>query len=164
MKRIVVFCLIAVLLLGLGGCVVKEKQEALLNYINNDVIELGNIENELLASYGSVTGDNYANDLVTYTEFTTNTLQLAQQLNNKAVSITNGIEDEEILEIHRLYMNYSSKMLNTITIMVSAIEKQDALLMSQANEELNEANNAVLDYKLALNELAEKYGVEILKK
>lgn len=161
MKRIVLIIMVLILAIGLGGCANNEKQESLLQYINNDVIEMGEIETKLIESYGSVTGENYINDNEMYEEFTEDTINLARELNDKAVELAFNIEDDEILEVHRLYMDYSNKFLNVIVIMISALENQDSTQIAEANEKLNEANNLALDYKKELNSLAKKYNVEI---
>jgi len=161
MRRILLTILTLVLGVGLSGCGNSEKQEALLQYINNDCVEMAEIENKLLASYESVTGNNYVSDDKTYTEFTTNTIELAKQLNNKAVEVAGNIKDEEVLELHRIYMNYSNKFLSSFNLMIAGRDRQDMSKISEANERLNEANNLALDYKKELYRLAEKYNVEI---
>lgn len=161
MKRITSIFLVLFLLLGVGGCGNSEKQEMLLKYINEDTAEMGEIESELLESYGSVTGDNYSSDIETYTEFNNNTITLARELSDEAVDISFSITDDEILEVHRIYMDYSNKFLSAVGIMISAIENQDTAQISEANEKLNEANNLALDYKRELQNLAKKYNIEI---
>ena len=160
MKKVMALIFVIVMVFGLTGCRAVERQEALLDYINNDVAELGTIEEELLASYESVSGENYTDDLEMYTEFTSNTSDLARNLNEKAVEIAEEITDEEILEVHRLYMNYSNKFMSVINLMISALENQDITLAVEANEKLNEANNYALDFRKALSRLAEKRDVE----
>ncbi len=137
-------------------------QDAILDYINEDVVALGTIEAELLTSYGSVTGANYISDAVTYAEFTSKTLGLAQSLNNEAAQMAGTITDERVMEVHKLYMDYSTKFLNVIIIMISAIEDQDVAQVTQANEILNEANQLAMDYSTALRALADEYEIEIL--
>ena len=161
MRKITIYILVLAMVLSFVGCGSSQKQEELIAYINNDLVELVALENDVLESYGSVTGDNYTNDLDMYMEFTTTTVELARKLNDKAVNISEGIADEKILEIHRIYMNYSNKLLNVVILMVSALENQDATLIAEASEKLNEANNYALDYRESLTKLAEEYKVEI---
>lgn len=159
MKRILSFILIFLLAIGLIGCNNTEKQDALLQYINVDMVELVEIEEDLLYSYESVTGDNYSSDLETYNEFYDNTILLARELNDAAVTLSFSISDSEILDVHRIYMDYSNKFLSTLSIMISALENQDYTQLAEANEKLNEANNLALDYQQALLDLAEKYDI-----
>ena len=78
------------------------------------------------------------------------------------LKIGDDIHDVEVQEVHRIYMNYSSKLLSTIGLMVLAIENQDVILMSQVNEKLNDANNLALDFRREISELAAKYNVLLL--
>ena len=63
MRRTIMYILVLVMVFSLTGCGSSEKQEELIDYINNDIAELVTLENEMLESYGSVTGDNYSNDI-----------------------------------------------------------------------------------------------------
>lgn len=139
----------------------NKKQEMLLQYINHDIKDLAELETEFLESYSSVTGENYVNDMIMYTEFSNNTLELARELNDEAVELAESITDDELLEVHRLYMNYSNKCFNVVALSISALETQDYALIVEVNEVLNEANNYVIDYKKELRKLAEKYRVKV---
>ena len=165
MKKISLVLITLLAVIGLVACIGNSKeQKAIISYINEDNVELAEIEEKLLASYGSVTGDNYVNDEIMYTELTTKTLGLVKDLNAKAVELSDSIRNPEVLEVHKIYMNYSSKFLSTINIMIEALEKQDSSLINEANETLNEANNFALDYRTELYKLADKYNVEIIDK
>lgn len=161
MKRILTIFFSLILLSGLAGCVSKEKQNELLQYINTDVKEMGELETQFLESYKSVTGDKYINDKIMYQEFTTNTLILARKLNDKSVEVGGKLTNEEILSVHKLYMNCCTKYLNVVSMIISALEDQDASQMRTANNILNEANSLAIDYKSQLNTLAQKYNVTI---
>ena len=163
MKKITVFILSLLLLFNLVGCGNRQKQEALLNYINVDLAELSEMETAFTESYGSVTGDNYTNDYVLYEELTNITSTLARKLNDKAVELVETIEDEEILEVHKKYMKFASNNLNAINLILSAVENQDYSQVSLANEKLNEATTIGIDFRKELNSLAEKYNVVIEK-
>lgn len=158
---IVLCCVLSLLYICFPTLFMNKKQEALLQYINHDIKDLGKLETEFLESYGSVTGENYVNDMTMYTEFTNNTIELARKLNDEAVELADSITDDELLEVHRLYMNYSNKCLNAVTLFTSALENQDYALVVEANEVLNEANNCIIDYRKELKKLANEYHVEI---
>jgi Tfp pilus assembly protein PilP len=63
MKR-KVFFLGAVILLLLSGCG-DPVQDDLLKYVNEDLKELAVLEEDAIAEYDSVTGDNYVDDYTT---------------------------------------------------------------------------------------------------
>lgn len=163
MKRVIVFILCLLLLFSLVGCGNSQKQDALLKYINEDLVELSDVETNFLESYGSVTGDNYTSDYDMYVEFSNNTTVLGRKLNEAAVKLAQNIDDEEILEVHKIYINSTSDYMNAVSLTLAAIETQDYAQVSLANEKLNNANNLALDFKKELNKLAEKYNVVIEK-
>ena len=162
MKNFICILLIFVLSVSLVGCSNNEKQDELLKYSNDIVSKLEPIEDAFNKSYKSVTGENYIDDETTYTEFTENTIVLARELSDKALDFANEINDEEIMEVHRIYINYASNQLNAINLMITAIENKDREMVSTANEKLNEANNYALDYKTKIKSLVKKYDLEIL--
>lgn len=163
MKRIFLYLLCTILMFSMFGCTNSKKQDALLKYINEDLVELSDMETDFLESYGSVTGDNYTSDYDMYVEFSNNTTILGRKLNEAAVKLAQNIDDEEILEVHKIYINSTSDYMNAVSLTLAAIETQDYAQVSSANEKLNNANNLALDFKKELNKLAEKYNVVIEK-
>lgn len=161
MKKIIAFIISLGLMIGLTGCANTQKQEVLREYLDVHVPELAYLEEEFLASYESVTGDNYTSDYDTYMEFTTYTVEYARDLDSAAVEISNYITDSEVLEAHRIYMNYCNKFLSAVNLMITALENGDYSLVDEANDRLNEANNYAVDYNIALNNLMEKYKVYV---
>ncbi|MBE7046322.1 MAG: hypothetical protein E7396_02785 [Ruminococcaceae bacterium] len=163
MKKFLFLLVITVLSFCLTGCGNSKKQDELIEYSNNITkYNLERTEDDFNKSYKSVTGENYVDDITTYTELSEKTVILARQLSDTALELSKQITDEEIMEVHRIYINYASKQLNAITLMISAIENQDYALVSDANERLNEANNYALDYKREISKLVEKYDLELI--
>ncbi len=115
----------------------------------------------MLASYSKVTGANYKSDALMLTEFNTKTLPLARQLNEAAVKVTSKISDPEILAIHQKYITYTTKIIDTLTLMISALKNQSVNTMNTANQTLNEANASVIEYRNEITALANKNGVTI---
>ena len=157
MKRVICILLGLLMLLSLMGCGKSEKQADLYKYIEVDMAELAKLEEKMIKSYESVTGENYASDYDTYVELSEITIVLARELNDEVLDLSYEINDDELLEVHRIYMNYCSKFLSALGMIITAIENQDYTQISEANEKLNEANNFALDYRRALDDLAEKY-------
>ena len=161
MRRMFGIIIMLGLAISIAGCTANSAAEELVNYINIDCREMEVLENKVLISYESVSGSNYVSDSIMYKEITTNTIVYVRELNEKALNVASSIEDPKILEVHRIYINYTSKMLNAMGIIASALQKQDITLMTQANQALNEANNLALDYKTAVFSLAKEYNVTI---
>lgn len=161
MKKILALALSVVMILSFTGCVDTEKQDALISYINEDLVALSKLETRFMDSYASVSGENYTDDETMYNEFVNNTVVLARQLNDATTEVASTIEDSALLEVHKLYMESSSNYLNAVTMIIAALENQDYALMTEANEKISQANTFGLDFKTKLNALAEEYGVVI---
>ena len=159
MKRIISLALILVMVLALVGCADTAKQDAIMNYVNVDLVAIAEIEGQMLESFESVSGDNYVDDETMYNEFNNVTAILARDLNNKATEIAGTITDPELLEVHKIYMDYATKFSSAINIMIAALQEQDTAQVAEANEKINESNNLYLDYNQKLNALIEANGL-----
>lgn len=138
-----------------------DKAQAILQYLNKDLLPVGELEEKVLTSYSSVTGNNYKSDNIMLNEFSTKTLRLTKQLNEAAVEVKQKISDPDILAIHEKYIIYTEKLTETITMMISALKNQNMDTMNAANQKLNEANASVTEYKNEMTLLANKNGVTI---
>lgn len=143
-----------------GGGTNGNTQDAILQYINKDLVPIAELETTMLNSYSSVSGSNYTDDQTMYNTIVNTTLPLAKQLNEKALSLVNTIDDPELLMVHKKYVEYSSKMVSSFALMVTALDTQDVTMVTNANEKLNEANSAGIDFKAELTNLAKKYNVK----
>ncbi len=139
----------------------NKTREAIIEYINTDLVKIAETESKMLTSYSSVSGTNYTNDLAMYNELTNTTIPTAKQLNQEAIELANKITDPELLMVHKKYLEYTSGLVSAFGIMTTALKKQDITMVTTANEKLTGANNSVMDYKAELTVLAEKYDVEL---
>lgn len=154
---IAVVVVIVIAAIAGGG---NEKQDDLLDYINKDIVELAEVEDRMLASYNSVSGVNYVDDLTMYTEINTNTIPLCQELNQKTLEIVPV--DKEISDAHGIYRNYVTKMLNAFVMMNSAMENGDYDKVAEANDLLAEANDLAVQYQQEIRRLARERNVEFI--
>ena len=88
MKRIICILLGLLMLLSLMGCRKSEKQADLYKYIEVDMAELAKLEEKMIKSYESVTGENYASDYDTYVELSEITIVLARELNDEVLDLS----------------------------------------------------------------------------
>lgn len=161
-KKILMTFLAVVFVVCLAGCGSDEKQTELINYINGDAFkEIGKLEKEMQDSYNSVSGDNYKSDEKMYKEIKDNTSVLARDLNAKALKLSEDLEDEKIVKVHKIYIDYTADFLSALNLMESALENQDVSKVSEANEKLNSSNQKGIDYRTELKKLAKEYDVEI---
>ena len=163
-----IIAIVAIAVVLVAGAVVaaiflfRGGDNPLSDYMRNPKFqEMRNLEDKMTASYNSVSGANYESDEKMLTEFTEHTIVYARDLYTKSVEITDDIEDEEVLGVHREYINYVESYSQAVFSTITALQAQDASLISQANKEMAEANNHALDYAGDLKKLGEKYHVDI---
>lgn len=170
MKKIILFAvsLIAAFSLCACGGADKEKQQAIMQYINEALAEAAEIEADMLESYYSVTGENFVDDYTAYAEFSSTTVFLAKDLADNAEEIGTNLADEEILAVHSHYADYTENFLGYIENMVTAIEHIDAAQTEEAEEKMSSAgqyytnaSSAITKFNEELNTLTEKYELSL---
>ncbi|CAM5191932.1 hypothetical protein UACE39S_00783 [Ureibacillus acetophenoni] len=143
------------------GCSSPETDE-LLNYINEEMLPLADKEEEIINEYDSVTGANYIDDYTTFIHLSDVVTPLYQDFIAEIESI--NFESSEIRDVHEIFIDAHNTQYNGIIKMISALENQDYDLAIEANEMLEEGRAGMRDYQYELQELAEKYNVEIQEK
>jgi len=139
----------------------EKTKAAIEKYLNEDLLPLAPLEKEMLESYTSVVGTNYTDDKTLHTELTTKTLPTAKQLNEGAVALADEITDPELSEVHKLYLEYVGNLVSGFEIMIEALEKQNIVMITEANTKINDANTVVAEYKDEMGVLIEKYNVSV---
>lgn len=133
----------------------------LMDYINNDVPKLLQIEMKMLNSYNSVAGANYTDDYSMYNALKNTTLPTANRLVSEANSIYGKLSAKEIKEVHLLYMDLCNTYCEAFEFVVEGIEQQNTTIIYKANRTIEQATKLLIDYQDALRRLADKYGLEL---
>lgn len=141
-----------------GGGDDAAAREALEAYIQS-VSTIVTLEDQVQASFGSVSGTNFTDDPTMYTEITENTVPLCQQLNEAVLAINPS--DPEIAQAHEIYRDYVTSYLNALTMLSSALSNQDVDQVTRANEMINATNDLANDFQQALQTLASQRGVTL---
>lgn len=160
MKKILSIVMLCAMLLGLAGCVDKEAQEAVQNYIDTASTTLGTMEQQMLISYTSVIGENYTDDSTMCLEFVTNTIPMGTNLQTTAEGVTETITNEEVLKVHNIYLKYVSEFVGALRMLLTAVDEKDQTIAAEANEMLNNANTYSVEFRTTIQELKEKYNIK----
>lgn len=160
MKKILSIVMLCAMLLGLAGCVDKEAQEAVQNYIDTASTTLGTMEQQMLISYTSVIGENYTDDSTMCLEFVTNTIPMGTNLQTTAEGFTETITNEEVLKVHNIYLKYVSEFVGALRMLLTAVDEKDQTIAAEANEMLNNANTYSVEFRTTIQELKEKYNIK----
>lgn len=134
-------------------------QEDLLNYINVELLKIVDIEAIVTEGYDSVSGDNYTDDYTMYNMIEQEVLPASVELVDTAEGIE--VSTKEVRDIHELYIEAVNIQHQAFGIILSAIEKQDYELISEANEKLSEARKKMRDYMDSIEALSVEVGVEL---
>lgn len=150
------FAVVAVVFVLILICSSDPVQDDLIDYWNNDMQEMAELEEEALALYEEARTS--PNDYTFYTMLDEQVLPKAKEWAEAAEVITP--ETEEVKELHEHYITYTNEMYSAFTMMMAALEEQDYALVTQANEKIDAAKKAGREYTSALKSLMEEHDVE----
>ena len=161
MKKIFILTLVLVMTLSLAGCAKKAKSEALLQYMNYDKVQMDILADKMLDSYNSVVAGNQFNNAVTVKEFKDNTRGLAEDVLAEAKVVAELIEDEELAEIHAMYIQYAEGYIELIDMAIAGIEQNSPDIINKVNTKVNELNQLLEDYYDELKAFGKDCDVEV---
>ncbi|WHY01185.1 hypothetical protein [Neobacillus sp. DY30] len=158
-KRVLAAALFGVLLIltGCGGPV----QDDILNYVNEELKTAQTLEDKAVAAYEGVAGANYTDDQTMYDALVNEVIPNYTDLISELESVR--IETDELKEIHEIYLSGAKLQFSAFEKIIEAIEKQDASIIEEANQLLEEGRLQIEDYNDKLDELAKEHNVEIEK-
>jgi hypothetical protein len=129
----------------------------LVNYTNQGILMIAELEQKSLARYASVTGENYTTDQRVYDELNSFIIPNYMRFVDGLRAIKP--EDKEIIEVHAIYVNAAELMYRGFNAKMAGIEKNDEALILEANKNIEKARDESARWRLALIELYKKYGV-----
>lgn len=131
-------------------------QDDLIDYINKDLQTVITPEGEAIDLYDAAKKDT-ATDHEMYLMLRDEVLPAARKWDNAAEAIS--VETEEVRKVHELYIEMVNEYYSGWTLMLSALEKQDYTLMTQANEKLNSGKKLGRDFQAELSKLMAEHDV-----
>lgn len=132
-------------------------QDDLLNYINNELDALVELEEEAVSEYESVVGDNYIDDWTTYFHIEEVVIPKYRHFVDKLESIRPATK--EVREVHEIYIEAVNKQQNAMVKILAGIEAQNLELIFDANELLDEGRAGIRKFINEIEELADNHNV-----
>lgn len=145
-----------VLLLQCSG---DKVQQDLLNYINVEMPSVAALESEAGTAYESVSGENYQNDSIMYYTISETVVPKYQEFYDKLKNIKPATE--EVANLHKEYVQAAADQLEAFNLILEAIEKQDAEIITRANEDLAEGRALIKMWRADLDSACSKHNVVI---
>jgi hypothetical protein len=131
----------------------------IVNYVNQGLIAIAELEQKSLESYASVTGENATTDqklLDTLKDFIVPTYKrfLAGLKNIKP-------ETQEVREVHSTYVKAAESTLEGFQTIMMGLENKDQRVITQGNKKLEEGRIGIEKWRSELTELSKTQGAEV---
>lgn len=129
----------------------------LVNYINQGILTIAELERQSLERYASVTGKNYTTDEKIRDELKDFIIPTYERFANGLRAITP--EDVDIQRVHAVYVNAADLMLNGFKNKLTGIEENNENIIIQANDKIDKAREANEEWRKKVMILYRRYGV-----
>ncbi len=134
-----------------------EKQEMLMKFVNEDIARISYYEEKANAALSTVSGANYTGDEKLYDVLINEVLPAYKKAVAGAVALEP--EMEELKPITDLVVEATGTYYEALLLEKEALEKQDILLIEEANAKAAEYEQMISEYHSQMKELSEKYNV-----
>ncbi len=129
----------------------------IVNYVNQGIIALSELEQKALERYASVTGENATTDRRLYEalrDFVIPTYKrFVQGLNDISP------ENAEVRQVHNIFISGAESTLEGFQAIMIGSKTGDNTVIKQGNKKLEEGRIKTEQWKNALQELYKKHGV-----
>lgn len=135
----------------------KEKQEAIIEYINGDVQNVARYEMEAFHVMESVQGENYVDDQTTYDALVNEIIPFYEKAIEEAKSLKPTIDELELPL--KLMVDATETFHEGLILQKESFEKQDINLQEQAAAKFEDYFAIVEEYHSEMEEICKKYNV-----
>ncbi len=132
-------------------------QQDLINYINVEMPKVAALESEAVDAYASVSGENYQSDSIMHQTIAQVVIPRYKAFYAMLSSIKPATE--EVSSLHREYVVAAADQLEAFKLILQAIEKQDADIITQANADLDKASVLLGQWREDLDAACAKHQV-----
>ena len=156
----VIFFMLCSLLL-IWGCATNQGAMHLVDYTNQGLLNIAELERTALEHYASVVGENYTTDQRVYDELKENVIPLYKRFLDGLRDI--HPVDEEIRMVHGMYINGAELIYDGFKTKMLGLEMDNEQIIIQGNEKIVKGREEVEKWRVQLIELYKKYGVAQVK-
>ena len=139
------------------GCAPKPVAKELVNYINQDVLSIAELEEIALTSYASVSGENYQSDQLFYQTLKINVLPVYKRF----VSLLHEIDpqSEPVRNLHAIYSRAAETRLRGFETVMIGLYNRDIEMIHAANKMLAKGEEETERWRNELKKMYESYDI-----
>ena len=144
-----------------GKLITGSAANDIVNYVNQGLFAIAELEQKSLGRYASVTGENATTDkklFETLRDFVVPTYK------RFVIGLKNiSIENQEVRQVHAIYIKAAESTLEGFQTIMAGSENNDEAVIIQGNKKLEEGRTGIEKWRAELNELYKKHGIAELK-
>lgn len=133
----------------------------IVNYVNQGLIPIAQLEQKSLEDYASVTGDNYSSERQVYEALKNNVIPIYKRFVEGLRQISP--ENNDIRKVHGMYIRSAELIYDGFKAKLTGIENNDGRIVQQGNEKIEQGCIGIEKWSTELNELYKKHGVAEMK-
>jgi hypothetical protein len=160
-ERIAFVISIFLICLWIAGCATGRGAKGLVNYANQGILNIAELERRSLERYASVVGDNYTTDQRVYEELRDFVIPVYKRFLDGLRDIMP--ENGEIKKLHAIYIRAAELMYDGFKTKMLGIENGSEDIVIQGNEKIEKGRDESTRWRLELIELYKKHGVAEIK-
>jgi len=144
------------------GCATDKVALDLVEYTNQSLLGIAELEKRALESYASVTGKNYTTNEAITSALKTEVIPQYKRFVGMLTEVRP--ETEAVSKIHQGYVGNSETLLRGFKMKLLGLQREDPTLVIQANSLIDQARVLNEKWVEELNNAYERYGVKKEKK
>ncbi|MTI49350.1 hypothetical protein [Sporosalibacterium faouarense] len=156
-KKIVLLGILTIIIFAVIGCSNTTKDD-LLNYTNDKLPRITNLEGEALDEYQSIISQDDYSYQILYSSLKDSIIPKYTQFVEKLEAIS--LNTEEVKSIHSLYVQGAKKQLEALTSLKEGIEEKSNEKIDKTGELLKESKELMNEYNDKVLKLADEVGVD----
>jgi len=133
-----------------------------VNYVNQGILGIADLERRSLESYASVTGENYTTDQRVYEALKDQVIPVYKRFLDGLRNL--NPQEKEIKKLHGIYIRGAELLYSGFKLKMVGIEKKDKNLIGLANEKIDKGRLENETWLKELTALSQQYGVVEEKK
>lgn len=139
------------------GCASNRVAKDLVDYVNQDILGIAELEGNALRSYAAVVGENYTTDEAVYTAMKNEVVPTYKRFLDLLKTISR--QTEEVKELHAIYVRGADMMYNGFRTKLMGLENKDENIIRMANAQIEDGRVITDKWRDELFALAKKHGV-----